>query len=116
MQNRDVEECAPAKFSRVVENEIFEIENGLREADVESADFHVHAGRFSNLFLGDVSDDFVFEEDKRDDENDREDQQSKGPAKDKFDHTLGGPLQFNVLRQNFQAFILVLPHDRRVIV
>ena len=83
---------------------------------MQRADFHVHASRFANLFLGDVSDDFVFEKNERDDENDRKNQQPKGPAKDEFDHTLGGPLQLNVLRQDFQAFILVLPHNRRVIV
>src|SRR5256885_4175848 len=54
---RSVDECSAAEFGRVVEDEVFEIENRFGETDMKRADFHVHAGGFANLRFGDVFED-----------------------------------------------------------
>src|ERR1051325_6275791 len=113
IQIRHVEKSPSAKLRGVIEDEVFDAANRPRQTDLQRADLHIHPRRFPNLTFRNVLEDLILEQNERDNENDREDQESKGPAEDEFDHTLGGPLQLNILRQDFPALLLVLPDDRR---
>jgi hypothetical protein len=111
----DIQEWAAAEFGSVVEDDVLGAEDWAGEFGGDGADLYFHARGTANLGFGDVFENCVFEEEQRDEKDDAEDQEAKGPTHEKLYHG-GRRLRFLCLGGGLPGIRPDLPRRWRDIV